>query len=106
MSKIARWSYKNTATVKPFISRDGWGEATYGEPYQIKCTWTAESEQATSPAGLAFVSAHAIFCEDTRPKYLDLVQLNGHVDWEEIKSRTEWDASMFKDVPDYKLLTG
>lgn len=107
MSKIARWSYTNTATIKPFVSRDEWGVITYGPEYQIKCTWTAENKQATTPAGLQFIGRHYIYTEDARPKYLDMVQLKGHSDWEEIKSHTEWDASMFKDpMPDYLLITG
>lgn len=112
MSKIARWTYTNTATVKPFLAKDKYGGVTYGEPYPIKCTWTANGTQgqgvrsATTPMGLQFVVKHMIYCEDARPKYLDMVQLNGHAEWEEIKSHTEWDMSPFKDSPDYLCITG
>lgn len=106
MSKIARWSYKNTAMVQPFIVADEYGKNTYGEPYQIKCTWQAMSQAATTPAGVEFVSRHVIYCEDARPKYLDLIQLNGQTEWEEIRAYGMDDMSMFNDTPDYKLTTG
>ena len=106
MSEIARWSYKNTATVQPFTGIDKRGGKTYGPAYEIACTWEANSKQAATPAGLQFISRHLIYTEDARPKYLDLITLNGHSDAEEIKSRTEWDMEMFNDVPDYLLITG
>lgn len=106
MSDIANWSYTNTATVRPFLERNQWGKNSYGPEYQIACTWRAKSMQATTPAGQEFVSRHVIYCEDARPKYLDLIQLNGSTDWEEIKGHAADDMSMFGDVPDYVLTTG
>jgi len=106
MSATARWSYTNTATVKPFISIDQWsGETTYGEEFEIACTWTAKSEQMRDDKGKEFISNYEIFTENSAPKYLDLIQLNGHSEWQEIRSRTEWDMSFFEEEPDYKLVT-
>lgn len=114
MSEVARWSYQNTATVKPFTGRDDWkGTNTYGEPYEIACTWTAAAEQVRETGGQGgvrgaeFVAKHLIFTEDKRPKYLDLIQLNGHADWEEIRAVTEWDMSSLgePDSPDFRLAT-
>lgn len=106
MSATANWSYTNTATVKPFISIDQWsGETTYGEEFEIACTWTAKSEQMRDDNGKEFISNYEISTENSTPKYLDLIQLNGHSEWQEIRSRTEWDMSFFEEEPDYKLVT-
>ena len=106
LSKTANWSYTNTATVRPFISVDLMTqEAVYGEAYEIACTWTAKSEQARSSDGAEFVSKHHIYTEDKRPKYLDLIQLNGSTEWEEIRSVTGWDMSPFGEEPDFLLVT-
>lgn len=106
MSATANWSYSNKATVKPFISIDSWNNTTvYGDEFTIKCTWTAESSQERDSDGAEFVSQHIIYTEDNRPKKLDLIQLNGHDDWEEIRAVTEWDMSPFGETPDYKVVT-
>jgi hypothetical protein len=109
LSKTANWSYTNTATIKPFVSIDLMTQETiYGEEYQIACTWTAKSEQARDDNGAEFVSRHEIFTEDPRPKYLDMVLLNGDdpaTGWQEIRSRTWWDMSFFGETPDYRLVT-
>ncbi|SJN24425.1 hypothetical protein FM109_05480 [Vibrio casei] len=55
--------------------------------------------------GQEFVSKNEIFTEDKRPKYLDLIQLNGDTQWQEIRSVTGWDMSFFNEEPDFKLVT-
>lgn len=111
MSKVSRWSYKNTATVKPFVSEDTYaGTIVYGEEYTIACTWAAEAKEFRNPASLdggEFVSAYIIWSEDVRPKYRDLIKLNteNETDWQEIKSHMAWDMAMFNDVPDYRTVT-
>jgi hypothetical protein len=112
MSEIARWSYKNTAQVKPFVSEDGEnGGVTFGTEYQIACSWTAEAKEyreAGAPAGrgIEFVSNYVIFTEDARPGYRDQILINSPgVPWQEIRARTNWDMSPFDDTPDYKLVT-
>lgn len=112
MSSISRWSYTNTATIRPFVGHDSWtGQTTYGDPYTIACTWTSVDLQERGVGGQSGAQGHErllkheVYTEDSRPKYLDLIQLTGHEDWETIRSRTEWDMSMFGDTPDFKLLT-
>lgn len=107
MSLISRWSYTNTATVKPFVSEDGEnGGITYGTPYEIACTWTAEAKQARDDRGFEFVSAYVIYTEDARPQYRDSILINDPgAPWQEIRARTSWDMSPFNDTPDYKLVT-
>lgn len=106
MSSIARWSYKATATIKPFISIDDWsGAVTYGPEYTIACNWTAEAEQYRTSDGAEFVSRHVIYTEDLRPKRLDMIQFDGSDGWEEIRDRTVWDMALFGDTPDVKLTT-
>lgn len=112
MSSIARWSYKNTATVRPFIAEDGeTGGITYGEEYEIACSWSADAKQfreAQAPAGRSeeFVSAYIIYTEDPRPKYRDMILINyPDAPWQEIRAHMNWDMAMFADSPDFKLVT-
>lgn len=106
MSDTANWSYANTATVKPFSGIDLMsGVTSYGAEYEIACTWTAKAEQMRDDNGAEFVSKHEIFTEDSRPKCLDLIKLNGFDRWEEIRSKTGWDMSFFGETPDFKLVT-
>lgn len=106
MSKMSEWVYTNTATVRPFLSVDQWShQIVYGDEYQIDCTWVAKSEQQTDADGNEFVSKYEIFTENPAPKYLDMIQLRGHSEWQEIRSKTEWDFSMFDEEPDFKLVT-
>jgi len=112
MSSIARWSYKNTATIRPFVSLDQMsGQSVYGDEFEIACNWTAESKPERESGGMSgsrgaeFISQHIIYTEDARPKYLDMIKLGGRDDWEEIRSVTVWEMAMFGDTPDYKLVT-
>lgn len=108
MSLIARWSYKNTATIRPYQDEDlENGGVTYGAEYTIACTWAAESKQMRDANGAEFVSNYIIWSEDARPKYRDLIKLNTDAvtDWQEIRSHMEWDMYMFDDVPDYRTVT-
>jgi len=108
MSLIARWSYKNTATIRPYVEEDlESGGTTYGPEYTILCTWAAESKQMRDANGAEFVSNYIIWSEDARPKYRDLILLNTDAltDWQEIRSHMEWDMLMFDDVPDYRTVT-
>lgn len=106
MSQTAAWSYTNSATVKPFVSKDQWGGGvTYGTPYEIACTWEADNSLQRDANGAEFVGRHTFYTEDARPKPLDMIQRAGAADWEEIRSRLEWDMSPFAEAPDYKLVT-
>lgn len=108
MSSIARWSYRNTAQVRPFVSEDSYsGTITYGDPFEIACTWAAESKQMRDANGDEFVSNYIIWSEDARPKHRDLILLNtdAATDWQEIRTHMEWDMAMFDDVPDFRTVT-
>lgn len=112
MSSIARWSYKNTARVKPFVDYDqNTGETIYGAEYTIACNWTAESKVEIDRGGQSgaigqeFVSQHIIYCEDARPKYMDMIALGDSDEFEQIRSVTGWDMNMFSDSMDFKLVT-
>ena len=108
MSSIARWSYKNTAMVKPFLGQDlENGGTLYGDPYEIACTWAAESQEMRDATGAEFVSKYVIWSEDPRPKYRDQILLNTEAatDWQTIRDHMQWDMAMFSDVPDYRTVT-
>lgn len=106
MSETSRWVYTNVAIVKPFSHIEDWsGEVKYDEPYEIACTWTAEATQQRDSKGAEFVSKNIIFTEDPRPKYLDMIQLGGVGEFQEIRAVTDWDMSFFGETPDFKLVT-
>lgn len=105
MSDIARWAYKNVATVWPLIpnTRDD-----YGEPYEIACTWVGGGEQMINNDGREFVSKMKFYHEDERVKYGDLIikgvstKINSA---DRIQSHTEYDMAMFNTNPDYLTVT-
>lgn len=107
VSSIARWSYKATATVLPFISKNGQtNQNVYGAPFTILCNYTAKSEQRRDEKGQEFISQHLIYTEDNRPKYLDKITLDyAGATAQEIRSRTVWDMVMFNDTADFLLVT-
>lgn len=112
MSQTANWSYTNVAQVRPRLSLDQWtGEAVYGEPYEIACTWTADNSQERMAGGqggsqgIEFIAKHTIFTEDARPRELDQIMFDGSDGWEEIRARLAWDMSPFGEEPDFKLVT-
>lgn len=108
VSSIARWSYKNTAWVRPLLeTTDRWsGARQYGEPYEIACNWIAEHRQERANDGQEFIGRHTFFTEDPRPKFMDQIRREGFEDWEEIRSTTNWEMAMFNDTPDFRLVTG
>lgn len=109
MSSIARWSYKYTATVKPFEAVDGMtGAILYGAEYDILCNVTAAVNEERLPSGAngnEAVATHVIYTEDGRPQKGDMIQFVESDGWQEILSRTFWDMTAFGDIPDYKLVT-
>lgn len=113
MSSIARWSYKNTALIRPFESEDPEnGGVVYGDEYEIACTWAAAAKEdrtssSSGSSGSEWVPAYVIWSEDARPKHRDLILLNSvpPVGWQEVRERMIWDMAMFDDTPDYRLVT-
>lgn len=105
MSTTANWSYTNIATVRPRLGESEWGGVEYGPEYEIACTWSAESSQERDANGAEFISRRKIYTEDPRPRFLDLIRLNGSDDWDEIRSVTAWDMSFFDEEPDFLLVT-
>ena len=105
MSSIARWTYTNTAKVRPFEGINEWGKSTYGTEYSIACTWGAKGQQERKSDGAELIDTDTIYTEDPRPKRLDMIRLGGHDEWQEIRGRVEYDMSFFDDTPDYELTT-
>lgn len=106
MSTTANWTYTNTATVEPFLDEDLFnGGVTYGEPFEIACTWITKSEQRQDEQGDEFVSRHVIYTEDPRPKYRDRITLSGAATAEVIRAVTGYDMSFFGESPDFELVT-
>lgn len=110
MSSVARWSYRNTATVYPFIGQDDAGSgAQYGTPYTIACTWTAGGgEQRADAEGREYVCKSLIWCEDQRPKFRDQIEMPGSFGRETIRAIKHYDMSALGEPlsPDFELATG
>lgn len=111
MSSIARWSYRNVATVHPFVSEEEFtGAIIYGEPYQIACTWTAGGGEQRFQNGdqVEYVSKSIIWTEDPRPKFRDQIEMPGSYGRETIRTVTHYDMSALgePDSPDFELATG
>jgi len=53
----------------------------------------------------SLLRAIRFYTEDHRPRYLDLILLNGSTDWQEIRAVTGWDMSFFDEEPDFLLVT-
>lgn len=111
MSNTANWSYTNIAQVRPLTGRDRWGAKTYGETYEIACTWEAfQTEQREmggqqGAQGVELIGKHTVYTEDPRPQKGDELMFAGSNGWEEIRERTNWDMSFFGEIPDFKLVT-
>lgn len=111
MSELSRWTYTNTATVRPFEGVNEWGKSTYGTEYEIACTWGTNGTQErgvggqSGASGAELVDSDTIYTEDARPKRLDMIKLGANGEWQEIRGRVEYDMSFFEDTPDYELTT-
>lgn len=111
MSNTANWSYTNTATVWPITENTGgWDNEnfSFGEPYQIACTWKGGGDLAVNQSGNEFVSKMTFYHEDARVKAGDWIaagvetdRLNGS----EIKAHTEYDMSFFNEAKDFMSIT-
>lgn len=115
MSSISRWSYANTATVRPRVGLDQFnGGVTWGTPYEIACTWTGQAEtvrlQRDGMPILEYQAKNVIYTEDPRPRRGDEITLNAISDAasqpQEIQDVTEWDMSAFgeADSPDFRII--
>lgn len=119
MSSIARFSYKNVATVWKRGPKDHLnGGSTWGEPFTIACTWIASSERRveTGNASAEFTSKCDYFHEDPRPDYMDKIKRGDHTAVpdptapgfaDDIRAHLEWDMALFKkggkpENPDFK----
>lgn len=103
------WANTNFALVKARLGTDTEnGGATWGEPYQIECTWRAPQGEARNKAsdsqGKDVVPTWEVFTEDVRPRIHDQIQINATIlEWREILDRNEDDMSMFDEPPSFSL---
>lgn len=121
MSSIAEWANENVATVWPHLATDAFTRVTtYGEPYQIACTWAIGRGRQSRTGDVArrdlggqeYVVTATFYTEDKRPKYRDRIASGTHTgSWEgadarEVREVLEDDASMFgePDRPDMQVL--
>lgn len=118
MSSVSRWVYENDATVWKAGEKDGLnGGSSWGEPFHIRCTWTASTKVVTGANGKEFISTCEFFHEDKRVFHGDRIRKGIHTaanpialgGTEVIKAHTDWDMSFFgkkdKDSPDFKSVT-
>jgi len=109
VSSIARWSYTERASVRPYLGRNGTtNQINYGPAYEIWCDFAATAENHMDEKKQEFVSTYLIYTEDDRPKYMDQITLlstSANPVPQEIKKRTMWPMSAFGDIPDFLLVT-
>lgn len=107
MSRIGARFSNNKAYVKPFLGVDPrTHQRLYGDEYEIKCTWTHKSETMLDEDGNQFISRTQVWNQDPRPKRFDLIRLNGHSNYIEIKHVTEWDMMCLRmKEPEYRIDT-
>lgn len=103
------WANTNFAMVRPRgVTDTENGGATWGEPYQIECTWRAPLGEARAIAkdrqGRDVVPQYQVYTEDVRPRIFDQILIDAtQADWREILSRDEDDMSMFGEPPAFVL---
>lgn len=107
MSKIARWSYRCKAIIKPFVSYDAMTqEIKYGPEYEIACNWKGGPVQARSNIGDEYVGSYEVYHEDPRTKYLDVVvSINGFPVNAEVRTHLVKPVDALRDpVPDFLMV--
>lgn len=121
MSATSEWVYTNVATVWPLGAFDDWtGAQTYGDPYLIACTWTADAKTATNDYGKEFVSQQTIYTESKRNgSAVRLPQRDDYIAHGDMTSQPDpiaakadkivtvrdYDMSFFGEDPDYEIMT-
>lgn len=103
------WANTNTATVRPRGDSDTEnGGVTWGQDYEIECTWRAPQGEARTKVsdsqGKDVVPTWEVFTEDVRPRIFDQIRINStRPEWREILDRNEDDMSMFNEPPAFSL---
>ena len=114
MSSLARWTYRNTATVYPYVGEDRYnGGVLYGDPYEIACTWKTGGKLMRTLGGQSgaegeeFVADMLVYTEDPRPRFRDEIVLAGDSRRMKIRRVAEFDMSPFDepDSPDFEIAT-
>jgi len=113
MSSLARWSYTETAEVRPVL---GFNPLTqdfsFGETYTILCGWQDKAETKIDPdSGEEFTTRRTYSTEDTRPRHGDQIRpvsaLIESQDFQRIRLKESYPMSMFgsTEKPDFGLVT-
>jgi hypothetical protein len=113
MSAAARFSYTATATVWPLSGRADWnGKATYGQPSQFPCDYSADSVRMTDAAGVEFTTRQVIFTERAGIKQGDMVLIGASAVADplqagafEVRAVTRYNDTFERKADDFKVAT-
>ena len=119
MSEPIRETANTTATIWPVLTKDQYGQTTYGAPYLITCTFEqGSSRQYRDAQGTLYIPASIFWYEFDSiiglPALNDKIALGDHsliaepitVDGVElIKNRIRQDNSVLDDADDVMILT-
>lgn len=121
MSATSEWVYTNVCTVYPLEGYDDWSNTTtYGTPYLISCTWTADAKAATDDYGKEFVSQQTIYTESKYSgSFVRLPQRDDYIAHGDTAAQTDplaaggdkivtvrdYDMSFFGEDSDYEIMT-
>lgn len=117
MSEPMRCTANKTATIWPILSKDKWGQVTYGQAYTVKCTIERGSNrQYNDSKGVMYIPDSVYWYEYSGiyPSINDRIAPGSHltvsdplsVDGVElIKNRTLQDNSVLDDTDDMMVLT-
>lgn len=113
MSSLARWSYTETAEVRPVASFNALTQQyIFGESYTVLCGWQDKAETKIDPdSGEEFVTQRVYSTEDPRPQHGDQIRpvsdLVEGEDFQRIRLKEKFPMSMFgkTEKPDFGLVT-
>lgn len=117
MSDPLRATANTTATIWPILSKDKYGQTTYGPAYNIKCTFArGSSRQYNDASGVKYIPKSIFWYEygGVYPSLNDKIALGEHKTItdpltvsgvELIKNRMLEDNSVIGDIDDMMVLT-
>lgn len=110
----ASWSYLQTATLWPLVSRDEWGgQVTHGEPVLFLCDYSAEGRRLVTARGDEFVSRLLIYTSLPSIQQGDMILIGSSsaadpyaAGAQEVRAVDRWaDTFTAEGAQDYRIAT-
>lgn len=115
MSAASAWSYVHDATLWKRTTKDAWGgQEQFSAPITFKCDFIVQSRDATTAAGMAFVTKAKIFTERSDISVGDRVAVGVAsasrdpiaAGADEVKDITRYPDTFDRLKDDFEVLTG